>query len=87
MEDLELVQRLNRISQLRSLGEPISTAAAMEGWGLGTHRHNAQIRWRWHRGARPEQLLRDYSRAFSWRTRRRSDDPEVPDPSPGADRN
>ena len=89
MEDLELVQRLNRISQLRSLGEPITTSARRwehDGVLERTWR-NAQIRWRWHHGARPEQLLRDYSRPVSWRTRKRSDGPEVPDPSPGADRN
>ena len=88
MEDLDLVQRLKRITQLRSLQQPIYTSALR--WErdgvLQRCWTNARLRRRWHRGDRPEDLVVAYEGPFSWRTKRRNGGPGAPDPILDADK-
>lgn len=89
MEDLELVRRLKRITQLRSLHQPIHTSALR--WErdgiLQRCWTNARLRRRWRRGESPEELVAAYESPFSWRTRRHNGGPGAPGPNPAADKN
>lgn len=62
MEDLELIRRLKRIAQVRSLNQSIHTSGRR--WErdgvLQRSWSNAQLRRRWLRGEPPEQLLASY---------------------------
>ena len=62
MEDLDLVERLSRISDLRRIGLPLTTDGRR--WQAdGVLRRswsNACLRWRWKRGESAEQLAEQY---------------------------
>ncbi len=89
MEDLDLVQRLRRRGRLRSLGGAVRVDGRR--WrARGVWRttiDNARLRRAWRRGADAETLARCYygieAGSPRARTRRRSDAPGAPDPSPG----
>ena len=64
MEDLELVERLSRISDLRRIGLPLTTDGRR--WQadgvLRRSFRNASLRWRWKRGESAELLAERYYR-------------------------
>ncbi|MGB1622715.1 MAG: TIGR04283 family arsenosugar biosynthesis glycosyltransferase [Synechococcus sp.] len=89
MEDLELVQRLKRLTRLRPLNQPIRTSARR--WQrdgvIQRSWTNAQLRRLWRRGVCAEELVAAYNKPFSWRTKRHSGGPGARDPIPDADKN
>ena len=64
MEDLDLVERLSKVSTLRSLNRALVTSARR--WQrrsvLAQAWRNARLRWLWRQGRSTEQLLRIYRR-------------------------
>ena len=64
MEDLDLVERLSKVTSIRSLNCALLTSAErwqqrsvlMQAW------RNARLRQLWRKGTSPDQLLRRYQR-------------------------